>query len=99
MPGTKVSRGPIPPRGWCQRRRFRVGSIPTRSVKVQILVGGDAGVAQLVEQGFCKPLVEGSIPSTGSKLEALDRDIECIRYMSNAGDSITANALDCESRG
>ncbi len=26
-----------------------------------------AGIAQLVEQWFCKPLVAGSIPATGSK--------------------------------
>ncbi len=28
-----------------------------------------AGIAQLVEQGFCKPQVRGSIPCAGTKLK------------------------------
>ena len=35
---------------------------------------GHAGLAQLVEQRFCKPKVAGSIPATGTTLSRSDRE-------------------------
>ena len=40
--------------------------------------GRSAGLAQLVEQRFCKPKVAGSIPATGTTLECVTTDIPSI---------------------
>ena len=48
-------------------------SIPACSGFRASKISGKAGIAQLVEQRFCKPLVVGSIPTAGTAIASFGR--------------------------